>query len=39
MWIIEERCGLNFISDWAYDDRTAGEESHRFCIAANFDGS
>ncbi len=43
MWIIEERCGLTFISDRAYDDRTVGEKSaeksHRLCIAANFDGS
>ena len=40
---IEEMRAMTFISDRAYDVRTAGEispeKSHRQCIAANFDGS
>ena len=40
---IREWCAMTFISDRAYDVRTAGEispeKSHRQCIAANFDGS
>ncbi len=40
---IEEWCAMTFISDRAYDDRTAGdktaEKSHRQRIAANFDES